>query len=233
MSIPDLIGWARTTSGDFTLTTVVGRTFGQYAVIAGDAWQPVAGDVFVDPNGLSDTVVSVDPGTPTEFTAVNEHAGWTDGFATITRKASAIPSVANFNGPAVAFDDPARQVTVLGLSAEYTIAHTFSTSGRLNPTGWAYASIIELTPGFDEVEIRSAMWFAPQGVKLLVNVHASQDIVIKHDNGTDIPEGLIFTLDGADLAFGPGETVALIRDTLGSNDRWRAVRSTRPPPPPP
>lgn len=222
----DLIGWARTTSDDFVISAVVTRIASQYAVVAGDAWQPTVGDVFTDVNGLIDTVVSVDPVTPTEFTAVNEHAGWADGFAIITRKAAAIPSVVNFNGPVVAFDDPLTQTTVLGLTAEYAIAETFAANGRLNPTGWAYASIVEVTPSTNLLEVQSAMWFSPQGTKIVTNVHASNSLVIKHDDAFDIAQGKIFMVDEDDITMGPGDSVAFIRDTLGSNDRWRAERNS-------
>lgn len=222
----DLIGWARTTSGDFTLTAVVSRFGGQYTVLAGDAWLPAPGDVFEDPNGLVDTVVGVNPLDPLEFFGVNEHVSWSTDFAIITRKASALPSSVNLLGPVTAFDDPTAGVTVLGLNAEYAIAAPFSATGRLSPTGWAYASIVEVSPATDLLEIASAMWFSPQGTKLVINVHADNRVVIKHNSGADIPQGLIFTLDGADITLGPGESAAFIRDTLGSNDRWRAERNS-------
>lgn len=221
----DLIGWRKTTSDTFELQAYVGRLLGQYFVIAGDAWQPAPGDIMVDAAGLSDTVVSVKDSTPEEFEGLFEHSTWTSGFATITRKASALPKIADILGPASAVDNLNTRETDLSLTAGFVIADSLAANANpYTPAGWPYASEIEVSPDSDLLEIQTAMWFAPQGEKVLMNTHASNRYVIKHDFGTPIPESKIIMTDASDITVKPGESVALIRDT--SIDRWRAARNS-------
>ncbi len=228
----NLIGWGRTTSDAFTLSAYVvfDTDDMQYSVLSTESpWLPQPGDVFTDPVGLTDTVVSVETADPTTFKGINNFFGWTDGFATIVRKTSSVPgNRANFRGIARAFDNPATKSTDLILNSGNIIEDLYNVVGDFYaPPGFPYASTIEVVPQTDLILIRNAWYFAPQGLKVLINTAPSNRFVIEDDGPSDIDENKIFTNSGADITVAPGESVALIRDTQDANNTfWRAGRNS-------
>ena len=224
----DLIGWTTTTGGDFTVSAYVTRVAGQYTVVAGDVWQPAPGDVVVDPNGLVETVVSVDDATPTEFGGLFEFAGWANGFATITRKVSAPAKTAEVLGGMNAVDNPVTRETDLTLRYGLTIADTLSANAALySPAGWAHADTVEIDPQSDMLEIQNAMWHTPQGVKMLLNVSETNSFVIKTGMLLTIVAARITTASGSDLVVGPGQSAALvvIDQEVGGREWFAALNS--------
>ena len=226
-----LIGWYKSRGETWTLedhVTQDGADLTKYTLRnAFGPWTPQAGDVFTD-GSLSDTVVSVE--SSTVFYGVTGPSGWLDGFATVTRKTqSATPHVVNFRGKAKAIDDASARSTALALNSGNTIAAALSAnSDPFVVAGLDYASVVEVSPASNLLEIQTVHWYAPQEVKVLVNVHASNSFVVSHDHsgvGTLAREKII-TNTSADITIAPGASIALVRDTQGSNDRWRAARNS-------
>ncbi|NRA03266.1 MAG: hypothetical protein HRU00_11780 [Myxococcales bacterium] len=223
----DLIGWRKTASDTFVLRAFVLRLFGQYSTVLGDAWEPTPGDSITDPAGLTDIVVSVKDTSPGEFEGLFEHAGWTTGMATITRKAQPLSKTVDILGPATVEDNPVTRETDIVLNAGYTIEHIMTATDPVyGPPGWPHASVVEISPQTDLLEIQRAMWFSPQGSKLLVNTHATNSFVVKFNLGGPLPESNIVMYNLLDITVAPGETVAFIRDTRATNDRWLAARNS-------
>ncbi len=226
----DILGWYKTTGDDFILRAYI--TFnagdgGKYDLQPNGPWDPRGGDVITDVNGLTDTVAS---GLVSDsFKGLTNHATWSTGLATVTRRISNIPSqIAHFSGMVGATDDPLKQETVLTVDSDFIIAHTLSADvSSFFPTGWPYASVIEITPSSSGFEIRSAHWNSPQQVKELFNA-GSESYIIKNLLAGEIEEEKIRCAGGADLTVLPGETIMVVRDTQGSNDRWRAARIITP-----
>ncbi len=227
-----LIGWSRCTSDTWTLrefVTFVSAASG-YSIELGGPWVPAPGDIITDANGVADTVTSVPAATTVQpFHTVNSPSGptWADGLTTVTRARDIVPpAVVNFQGTATAVDDPSGQRTNVTLSGGNTIVDSAFPSNQQPyvPTGWAHASTVIVNADSDLLEIRSAHWHSPQGIKLLINGHATNRFVVKH-NDASLAQNTIITMDGSDIVVDPGDSVAFIRDTQGSNDRWRAGRN--------
>ncbi len=226
-----LIGWGESTSDTFTLIEFVTvNAGGGYDIAINGPWIPEPGDTFTDPSGQVDTVVRVeDPGASlqTFHGVINFGVGtWVTGQTTIVRKRSAVPpATANFRGVASAIDNPSAGRTDLTLGTGNVIRHTLASNTQAySPPGWAYASTVVVLPSGNPTEIRSAHWWAPQGVKLIINRHATFSLVIKHSDEA-VSRNEIFMADAADITLTQFQSAALIRDTQGSNFRWRATRA--------
>lgn len=226
----DILGWYRTASAAWVLEDIVTQgvtNLREYTLRDSNGpWSPQAGDVFTDANGLSDTVMAVQ--SATVFFGIVGPVGWADGFVTIVRRAPTERAHSvNFRGTVKALDNALLRTTDVALRGGNVIAASIGANvTSFAPPGFDYASVIEVTPATYLLEIQSAHWYAPQEIKILINVDADNDFAVVHNHGGVEPREAIITNTGANIQVRPGESVALIRDTQGVNNRWRAARNS-------
>lgn len=214
----------------------------------GTSWAPADGLSFVDKGvaTMASTLIVADylrvtrsgivdrepnPGTPVIYVCGSElagsagstlsGAGTADRIAKWTDTATLGNSSVTDDGVTVTSSVPVATPDLIATPAISPVALAAGVTNDYNPTGFATATTVRLTPNAAGSSITSFVATTDGDVKFIENIGTAGNLTLVNQASTGTAANKIITAGGADLVIPPGGAAIMIRDATTA--RWRVI----------